>query len=376
MDRLNPSKPHVVFLFSDTGGGHRSAADAIIEALQLEFGDTFTTEMLDIFESAPRPLNHLPKLYPPMARMPDAWELGYHLSNGAQRTRLLLRIIWPYIRRSAKRLLKEHPCDMIVSVHPLATTAYIRAMGPGGPPFVIVVTDMVSVHAFWYNRHADLILVATEEARQRGITNGVSPDRIRVVGMPIADRFCSVSGDKSSLRQKFGLPLDKPVILLVGGGEGMGPIAKNALAIDKAGLDVALVVVTGRNRKLKANLETHPWQIPARIFGFVTEMPELMHAADVLLTKAGPGTICEAFIAGLPIIIYSHMPGQEDGNIKYVVSEGAGVWAPDPDDVVSVLTHWVNNPEEMERVKALSASLAKPDSSRKIARILAGVLGV
>ncbi len=76
-------------------------------------------------------------------------------------------------------------------------------------------------------------------------------------------------------------------------------------------------------------------------------MPDFMRASDCLITKAGPGTISEAFIAGLPMILYSYMPGQEDGNIDYVVNEGAGVWAPRPELVVSALRRWLNDPKSI-----------------------------
>src|SRR4030066_354526 len=76
-------KPNILFLFSDTGGGHRSATEAVIEALQIEYGDQVTTKMVDIFkDAAPPPLDRMPDLYPYMVKMPHVWGTGYRLSNG------------------------------------------------------------------------------------------------------------------------------------------------------------------------------------------------------------------------------------------------------------------------------------------------------
>src|SRR5512133_3318681 len=159
----HPDKARVLFLFSDTGGGHRSAAEAIIEALELEFPDCIIPEMVDIFKQyAPPPLDMAPEMYPPMAKVPDVWQLGYRLSNGRNRTRVITDVLWPYYRRASHRLVKEDPCDLIVSVHPIANTPILRALGPKHPPFITVVTDMVSTHSFWYNPSVDLILVPTE----------------------------------------------------------------------------------------------------------------------------------------------------------------------------------------------------------------------
>ena len=185
------------------------------------------------------------------------------------------------------------------------------------PPFASVVTDMVSTHAFWFDRRADLVIVPTEAARKRGLAVGLQSEQIHVVGMPVAERFAKPLGDKQHLRRQMGWPDNRPVVLMVGGGEGMGPLENMALAIDKSGLKVAVAIIAGRNRKLHEHLEAHNWRIPAFVYGFVKNMPDFMTAADVLVTKAGPGTISEAFIAGLPLILYSRMPGQEDGNVAF-----------------------------------------------------------
>jgi 1,2-diacylglycerol 3-beta-galactosyltransferase len=102
----------------------------------------------------------------------------------------------------------------------------------------------------------------------------------------------------------------------------------------------------------------------------VDEMPEFMQAADILVTKAGPGTINEAFIAGLPIILYSRLPGQEDGNVTYVVDEGAGVWAPHPNNIVKAIQNWLDNPEQHQQAVYACKRLARPEAARQIAQIL------
>ncbi len=378
METNLPERPHILFLYSDTGGGHRSAAEAIMEAVFLEFGDQISTEMVDIFkEYAPRPLNRVPDLYPHMVRVPQAWGLGYRLSNGPHRARLITASAWPYVRSSIRNLVKQHPSDLIVSVHPLGAAPVLRALGRSNrPPFITVVTDLVTTHALWYHRRADLTIVATEAARQRALMSGLDPRQVEVIGLPVADRFCQPAGDREALRQKWGWPQDRPLILLVGGGEGMGPLEKVARAIGGAGLPVSLAVITGRNQALKARLEDMTWPIPTFIYGFVREMPDFMRAADVLVSKAGPGTISEALIAGLPIILYSRLPGQEDGNVSYVVSEGAGMWAPQPEQIVAVLRDWVNHPELRQQAVAACRRLARPHAARQIARTLASWVGI
>jgi len=369
-------KPHILFLFSDTGGGHRSAAEAIIEAIEFEFGDAFTTEMLDFFKShAPLPLNKMPDWYPDMVKAPHLWGLSFKISDGRRRARAIVTSMWPYVGGAVRALVRDHPADLVVTVHPLANTVILKAMGHTRPPFVTVVTDMVTTHALWYDTNADLVLLPTEMARQRAIEYRMPPEKLRVVGQPVALRYCAPVGDKAALRSKLGWEQDKTIALLVGGGEGMGPLGKTARAIAMSGMDVALAIVTGRNQRLKDHLESLHWPVPAHIYGFTRELPDFMRAADVLVTKAGPGTIAEALNAGLPIILYAKLPGQEDGNVAFVVDERLGVWAPSPEQVVKVLARWVQRPDVRERYAANCRRAARPDAARQIARSIGELLG-
>jgi len=362
------NKPHIVFLFSDTGGGHRSAAQAIIEALEIYYPDRVTTEMVDFFiEYAPPPFDLAPATYAQMGQVPELWKFGYKLSNGKRRSQLIQEVLWPYIRKSTAKLVSQHPCDLFVSMHPLVNTPILRALEDDPIPYVTVITDMVTTHAFWYNQSATLMIAPTVEAQSRGLEIGIDPERIKVIGQPIADAFRRHSSSKSDLRDQFGWPKGLPILLMIGGGEGMGPLEETVRAVDLAGLNLMMVVIAGRNQALKKNLENAHLQTQNEILGFVDNMADLMNAVDIIVTKAGPGTISEAFIAGLPIILYSHMPGQEDGNIEYVVEKGAGVWAPEPAHVVKTLRKWIDNPTLRQEIANISKSLARPDASKNIA---------
>jgi 1,2-diacylglycerol 3-beta-galactosyltransferase len=371
-------KKHILCLFSDTGGGHRSAAEAIIEAFHLEYGERFTFDLVDFFKDySPRPFNRFPELYPRMVKAPRLWGTSYFLSNGRRRASLMTGTSWPYVARSMQRLLKKHPADLILSVHALATAPTLRALGKlkdktgRRPPYAVVVTDLVTTHALWYHRQADLTIVPTQPAFERALDCKLAPDKVQVVGLPVADRFCRPMEATEVLRSQLGWPQDRPMVLVVGGGDGMGPVAKTVQAIVDSGLNVGLAVIAGRNQALKIELESQDWPIPTFIYGFVRNMPDFMRAASVLVTKAGPGTICEALNIGLPMILYSRLPGQEDGNVTYVVEEGAGVWAPNPELIVKGLKQWLEAPDLLEQAVAACQRLARPQAARQIAHILA-----
>jgi 1,2-diacylglycerol 3-beta-galactosyltransferase len=340
-------KPHVLFFFSDTGGGHRSAAEAIIEAMELDFGDGFSSEMVDFYRGfGPGPIRAMPDLYPEMVKARRLWQASFYATDGRPQARVVTASLWPLIRTTAKKLVRQHPADLIVTVHPLATTFALMALGPERPPFYAVVTDLVTTHALWFDTRADRILVPTEMARRRAIAYHMPPEKIEVVGLPVAERYCTPVGEKHELRRRLGWPEHKPIALVVGGGEGMGPLRKTARAIDESGLDLGLVIVCGRNEKLRAQLDADVWDNPTFIHGFT------------------------------PIILYSKIAGQEDGNVDFVLSEGAGVWAPKPHLVVRALTRWISRPHERAEVVERTRRAARPDSAHLIGRMLGRRLGL
>ena len=367
----------LLFLFSDTGGGHRSATEAMIEALDLEFPGRFDSSMVDFFRQYyPMPLNKAPEIYPEMSRVPQAWGFSWKATNTRSGSNVLNDLSYPYLRKAAKRLLAENPADLIVSVHPLVNTHLARAMRKSPRPFITVVTDMVSTHAFWFDRRADLVVVPTEKAKTVAVRYGIPAGNLRVVGLPVADRFRSPLPDRDAWRRQMGWRTDLPVILVVGGGDGLGGVKRIAKALNHADFEATLVVICGRNEELKRDLEAVEWRLPAHIYGFTRDMPDFMRAADIMMTKAGPGSISEAFICGLPLLLYSRLPGQEDGNVDYVVENGAGVWAPRVRDALAVLRQWVTDPAAREQAARASARLARPEASRQIARLIAEQVGV
>ena len=148
------------------------------------------------------------------------------------------------------------------------------------------------------------------------------------------------------------------------------------MAIAEAKLPITLVVIAGRNEELKERLLARAWPMPIFIYGFVREMPDFMQAADILVTKAGPGTISEALNAGLPMILYSRLPGQEDGNVDYVISEGVGMWAPKTSYIVSAIHAWITHPQQRDLAAEACSQAAHPQAAREIACLLADRLGI
>ncbi len=364
---------NILCLLSDTGGGHRSAAQAIIEALQYLYPDTYQVEMVDaLLNYSPFPFNRMVYWYRPFVNEGvHLWKLMWKSTAGRRRTNLLLTLAYPYVRGWVRGLFRRPEPDAILSVHPVFQHIPLHIVRKLGwqAPFISVVTDPVSVHPVWLYSQVDLCLVATEEARQRALRAGIPAARIRVTGMPVSLKFAHEVDDKLTLRGRLGLEVDRPAVLLVGGGEGMGPMFEIARAVARARPPAQLCIVAGRNESLRRKLEAVSWEIPTRVFGFVTNMPEVMGACDLIITKAGPGTIAEALVMGLPLLISGFIPGQEEGNVRWVVENGAGALIQRPPAIAATARQWLEGDSGLlTQMAARARSLGRPQAALNIAR--------
>jgi 1,2-diacylglycerol 3-beta-galactosyltransferase len=370
----------VLFLISDTGGGHRAGSQAIGAALDEIDGETrYEWRIDDIATHCTFPLSQLGPAYSAALRFaPPIYGALFHATNGRRRYRTIVRFCEPLYRERLRDSFLMYRPDVIVSVHPLLNHAALRARADAGllrVPLITVITDLGRVHEGWLLPEADMTVVPAREVYQRALERGVPPERLRLLGHPVHPKFEDVSETKTEIRKALGLPTDRPIALLMAGGEGGGKLLPTTLALAKSRLPFHLVVVTGRNATLKAKLEELAPQLPTpmTVLGFRNDVPELMKASDLLVTKAGPGAIAEASIAEVPVVVYDFVPGQERGNLDYVRTNGIGVVALTAAEVVNSVTRIVHNQERLVAMRARQTSIAPRGSSRRIAELIAEV---
>jgi 1,2-diacylglycerol 3-beta-galactosyltransferase len=376
---------------SDTGGGHRSAAEALAEAFAEEELRSNVVLVDALRYHSPFPINHIHRTYRPLIHHGRwLWTTAWRLGNNHRRMERMRRVFRPIVRRRLAALFRSQKPRLVISVHPLLNHVPLDVLQRTlpGVPFVTVVTDLVSIHPAWLCPDVDLLCVPTEPAARLALEAGIPAAKLRTWGLPVSskfhptqhvddeDRACA----RTDKRRRLGLHPELPVVLLTNGGEGMGPVSDiaRALAQELSAQDRVtgqLAVNCGRNHALQRQLEAIHWQVPVRITGFVHNMPEWMDAADLLVTKGGPGTICEALNMGLPMLVSSFIPGQETGNIPYVVDNGAGAYEPEPDQLAALAAAWLQpgNPLLAE-MSANARRLAKPHAARDIAQDLLSLL--
>jgi len=368
-------KKKILYLFSDTGGGHRSSASAIMKAVEeLKKKDAPVQEMVDVFTECSAFLGMLSRLYGPVIKYsPKMWGVLYYWLNDIKKTQQMEKLARPFIQKELGKLLLDRKPDLIVSVHPLLNHLTIATMKETGykVPLITVVTDPVSLHRTWVSDEADLIIVATDEARKKVIEYGGNKEKVRVLGLPIDPRFARPSPSKSVKKRELCLEPGKFTVLLMGGGEGGGNMLKIVRSIDKAKLDLQLIVIAGRNENLKKQLEKMAGGLSygIKVYGFTNEVPEIMGASDMIITKAGPGSIAEALAKELPIIITSWLPGQEEGNVNFVVDKKLGVICRDVRNIGRVIKE-MQRPKNFGKFKANIKKVNNPRAVFEIARTI------
>ncbi len=357
-------------LYSDTGGGHRTAAGSIQQAFDI----LHTAHVVRIFNAIhhlPRPFDQSERTYR-FSLSYARWmhRLSYQLLDGERRVSSAGRLLLWLDRGRLERFIRSTRADVYVSCQPQFNPFFpplLRQVAPRAR-YAHVVTDLSKLHAFHVVQTADLITTPTEDARRELIARGVPPDRIITTGQPVAPLLqqriahAAQSRDHSDSRLR---------VLLLSGGEGSAMLERVARAIIEAQLPLVLSVVCGRNEALRNALTRSLHGISSmQVLGFVEDVPERMGLADVLITKAGSTTLAEGFIAGLPIILFDALPGQEEGPRDYAVLRGAARWCPTPAHVVAQLRYWLECSEDMQRVAQASRALARPNAALDIARAL------
>jgi 1,2-diacylglycerol 3-beta-galactosyltransferase len=373
----------LLFLIADTGGGHRAAATAVERQMSETAPGEFEITILDPFSAArQRVIAGTAGLYGPITRH-ARWLWGglYHATNSRPAVSLLERTALRTVTTAVTAAIDRLDPVCVVSFHPLLNHISVRAVQgrPRRIPVITVITDLVDIHASWACPDVDAVVVPSPGGFERCRRAGIPASRCHDIGLAVDRRFTDLPDDPASiaaLRRDLGLRADSFVILVCGGADGSGGIERNARAIAGMTVDLDLVVICGRNERARAalaGLRTGTGRA-AHVLGYVDDMPQWMRASDVVVSKAGPGTIAEALCCGLPLLLVWYLPGQERGNVEWVVDIGAGRYVPHVGQLVDAVTELsAPGSESLAAMRTAVRAAARPDATRRIAELIASM---
>ena len=376
--------PKILIISSDTGGGHRSAAAAIVAGVQkfLE-GESYAIRVVRAVEESHHLTRRLVNLYNWILRNRQHWMKYFYW---------LMNHVRPETREFFHKRcigyvagLFERWCPhVVVSVHPLTQHLFGRVLKElklaDRIPLVSVVTD--PCYGFWKGWACDavtLYLVASDDARRQLIDYGVAPEKIKISGMPVHPKF-SFPGEEAAqaARRALGLDGEKFTVFVNAGWEGGGNIPQIFRELIRGELDVQAIFLAGKNEDLRAAAESMASEatFPIKVIGYSDEIEKLMNAANVMISKLGGLTTFEAFACRVPIIadvITEPMP-QEAGAASLIENRGAGVLLKKSTDVVPVVRRMLEDELHYSKMRAATAGLVAPNSTRQIVEEIAALI--
>jgi processive 1,2-diacylglycerol beta-glucosyltransferase len=361
------------------GAGHLQAAAALEEAWR-RLRPRDTVLKLDVLDYTSRLYRkaYVEGYVKLVEHAPEVWGLLFRKTDNPALTRRITRVRRTLAQLPTERFtreLKRFSPEAVLCTHymPLEIMGRIQSRRGGKPgPFVVSVVTDFEAHALWMEPVVDLYCVAAEETKGRLVARGAASEKVLVTGIPIASKFAAPL-EETGIRKRMGLRDDLPVLLVLSGGFGMGPVAAIVREINKLEAPVQIVVVCGRNEELRQELALLERRHPTHILGFVTNMQEWMAAADLILSKPGGLTSSEAMALGKPMLVLDPIPGQEAANSDFLLEHGAAAKANRVEDLPFRLRQLLGSRKLADMARAARA-LGRPNAASDICREVASMV--
>ena len=364
----------VLLLFISEHSGHHCASLSIEKALHDLDPNVETLNINSFNYTNPILEKIINRAYMSVVkRTPELWDYLYDNPKVLKRTQSLREMIHRFNTGKLKTLLSEFNPSAIVCTQafPCGMVAdYKKTLGLN-MPLVGVLTDYAP-HSYWIYNNVDQYIVPSEETGDKLIANGIDSSRIKAYGIPIDTKFRN-SLDGDAICGKLGLDPAKPVILVMGGTQGLGPIKDLVRLLNRSIVEMQVIIACGTNKKLYNWLKARHHRKKTVVLSYATNIDELMEASDIILTKPGGITTAEALAKGLPMLIVNPLPGQEAMNTKFLLKEGVAVKAESPEDVIVLLDELLENKNKLKVMSDKARLLAKPDSSINVAKLILGM---
>lgn len=363
----------LLILSASAGAGHLRAAEAVEVACKERWPDA-EVRHVDVLTLTPAPFRRLyGKGYLDFVnKAPELMGILYDRTNrppknpAGDRLRLLAERL---NTRPLVELLREFDPDLICHTHflPAEIVAHQKRKRRIRAPHAVVVTDY-DVHRFWLCPGVERYFVAREENRVHLEALGEPNGAIRITGIPIHPSFSRVA-DAAALRAKHGVGSERPLLLVLCGGFGVGPVEALVEGLIASVENAQLVVIAGRNEALQKRLEKAARRtiVPSRVLGFTTEMHEWLALADVVVTKPGGLTTSEALALGVPMVVANAIPGQETRNAAMLYEAGAAISGENPLTIGYRVARLLESPERLEAMRAAARRLGRPQAAALIA---------
>ncbi|MCA9912670.1 MAG: hypothetical protein KC496_04960, partial [Anaerolineae bacterium] len=317
----------ILVLMAEMGFGHKSAAEAIAAAAEAEFKDRCEVIIANPMsgKDAPAIFKRLQNDYDEAVQDAGSYELLYQLGDTPLGGAALEGGLSLLLRNAVEKTIREHQPDVIISVKEdyLAPLSALFELTGEKLPVMTVVTDLTTIHRMWFHSVADICVVPTKQAALLADRYGLPERVVRQIGVPVSPVLSQEKRSKAELRDELGWRKDRITALVVG-SKRVRNLPDKLRGVNHSGLPLQLALVSGGDDDLYRQFERTEWHLPTHIYNYVENLPMMMHAADVIISKAGGLIISETLAVGLPLLLADVIEGQETGNANFIVNAQAG----------------------------------------------------
>lgn len=367
----------VLIVSAKVGAGHLRAAEALEQAFRADY-PAVEVKNVDALEfTNPGFRKGFRESYERLVKdAPTVWGMIYE-SLEKQPTKSATKKLAEYFDRlnsaPLRKLVKKFNPDRVVCTHhlPAEIMGARRRHGKLGAPVFLVLTDY-EIHTMWIQEGIDHYCVGAEAMEYALKAKGIGDARVHVTGIPILPVFSEMPADRAAVRKQLGLGAGRRTVLVAAGGFGMMRADQAVALLAERLPETQFLAVAGNNEKLQRQLEKVAARHGGRViaFGFVTNMHELMAASDIAVAKSGGLTTSECLAAGLPMVVFNPIPGQEERNAVYLLEHGAGVWAHTAAHMIFKVERLLGDEARLKQMQEAAKRLARPDAARTIARLV------
>lgn len=305
-------------------------------------------------------------------RTPKVWDYLYDNPNIVKKSMSIKKFLYKTSYKKLERLFEKYQPDTVVCTQafPCGMVADYKKTHNLNIRLIGVLTDFAP-HSFWINDGVDYYVVPNNEARDRFIKKGVPSDCIKVYGIPIRSKF-AIQLNKEPVAGALGLDLSIPVILLMGGGQGLGPIKEVVKSLQAIESPLQTIVITGTNQKLNKWLKKEQRHFAKKVlfYEYANNVDELMEVATLIVTKPGGLTTSECLAKGLPMVIVNPIPGQEMRNTDFLLKNGIAIRIDKTSDIGEEIELLLRSPERLDMMRKAALAHGKPHAAYDVARLI------
>ncbi|MBU4345835.1 MAG: glycosyltransferase [Candidatus Omnitrophica bacterium] len=363
---------HIILMYISEISGHHSATLAIEKAIKRLSPNIKILNINTFNYTNPISEKIVNRLYMSVIkRMPGVWDYLYDNPKVIKKIERIKKTIHKFNSPKLKNLFDRFKPRAIICTQafPCGMVADYKKTNNSNIPLIAVLTDYIP-HSYWIYDAVNYYIAPSDEVTSLLMKKGVEPDKIKTLGIPFDLKF-NESIPRYKLAEKLGLNANKSTILIMGGGQGLGPLKTIIKSLEQIKGELQEIVVTGSNKRLYSSLKKRIKKYKKKIllFGHVDNINELMGIADIIITKPGGVTTAEALARKLPMIIIKPIPGQEASNTSYLTEKRAAIKIDDPKDINLVIEDLLSHPGRLKQLSEAAGRISKPNASLDIARL-------